>query len=101
LEAIELRDGEIFVAGRTLPFSPAELARRERQTQLDEDREVDNSGDSNSASQADQASGDDQALGDPALGDPAMPETGNEDDGELMPRPAAQVGSAAKENRQR
>ena len=32
LEAIELRDGEIFIAGRTLPPSPESLARRERLT---------------------------------------------------------------------
>ncbi|HEX4146637.1 MAG TPA: hypothetical protein VHY91_24255 [Pirellulales bacterium] len=37
LEAIELREGEIFIAGRTLPPSPAELARRERTPPLEGD----------------------------------------------------------------
>jgi hypothetical protein len=35
LEAIELREGEIYIAGRTMPPSPAELARHDRQAPLD------------------------------------------------------------------
>ncbi|HTU27420.1 MAG TPA: hypothetical protein VMF30_18565, partial [Pirellulales bacterium] len=37
LEAIELRDGEIYVAGRTLPLSPEQLARRQRRDEESDD----------------------------------------------------------------
>ena len=93
LEAVELREGEIYVAGRTLPYSPAELARRERQTQLD--------GDSSAAGTEDNAEANGPATDDSAAVEPPAGDSAQVDAADDAPRSASQVGSAAKENRQR
>ncbi len=93
LEALELREGEIFVAGRTLPCSPAELARRERQLQLE--------GDASAAATDDNAEGNPAAADDSAALEPPAGDSAEAEATDGAPQAAPQVGSAAKENRQR
>lgn len=112
LEAIELREGEIYIAGRTMPASPAELARRDRQP-LDRqaaDDEIERADDPQSENPSTENPStenrttenrttnyhdDDRAAIDSEAGDAA--ETAGDDAGHAE----VQIGSAKKKNHQR
>ncbi len=108
LEAIELREGEIYVAGRTLSPSAAELARRERPIHSDSDT-VDESASETSADEQPDADSQD-AEGSNASSAPdderAVDETTTDNSAVTAQRvnplrSNGQAGKAVKKNSQR
>jgi hypothetical protein len=100
LEAIELREGEVFVAGRTLSGSAGELARRERHLDPVEDRAEDEMAADN-AERGDDSVADESEVERDAANDPMADVQPSETAADETTRTAAQSGSAANENRQR